>query len=377
MKKGYLKEGNYFWSGDVAAAEGAIAAGCRFYAGYPITPSSEIAERMALRLPQLGGKFIEMEDEIGSIAAIIGASWTGERAMTATSGPGISLMNENMGLAVMTEAPIVVVNAMRGAPSTGLPTLIGQGDLMQAHYGSQGSYEIITLYPSTIQETFDLMLHAFNFAEKYRVPVMYLIDGLLAHMYESIYVPPIEEIEKKIVGRKRPDGNQLPYEPDDDLIPPMPLIGEGRKIHATGLTHDERGYPNLTPQAQEKLVRRLNEKILKNERDIWMVEEYMTEDAETIVVSFGGEARAVKAGVRLARKEGIKAGMLRLITIWPFPWEYIKKYTADFIVAELNYGQMYHKVREYAETPVHKLNKMGGEIHTPQEVLKKLREVSQ
>ncbi len=376
MTEKHLKEGYYFWSGDVAAAEGAIAAGCRFYAGYPITPSSEVAETMALRLPQVGGKFIEMEDEIGSIAAIIGASWTGERSMTATSGPGISLMNENIGLAVMTEVPLVIVNAMRGAPSTGLPTLIGQGDLMQAKYGSHGSYEIITLYPNNIQEAFDLMFDAFNLAEKYRVPVMYLLDGLLAHMYEKVYVPPREVWEKKIIRRKRARKGQLPYQPDEDMIPPMPLIGEGYNIHATGLTHDERGYPDLTPQAQEELVRRLNEKILKHERDIWKVEEYMTEDADVIVVSFGGESRAVKAGVNLARKEGIKAGMLRLITIWPFPWEYITKYSADYIVAEINYGQMYHLVREYSDNDVYQLNKMGGEIHTPEEVLKRIREVS-
>ncbi len=375
MSEKHLKEGYYFWSGDVAAAEGAIAAGCRFYAGYPITPSSEIAEQMALRLPQVGGKFIEMEDEIASIAAIIGASWTGKRVMTATSGPGISLMNENIGLAVMTEVPVVVVNAMRGAPSTGLPTLVGQGDLMQAMYGSHGSYQIISLYPNSIQETFDLMFEAFNYAEKYRVPVMYLLDGLLAHMYERVYVPPKEEWEKKILWRKRAKEGFLPYQPEDDLVPPMPLIGEGYKIHATGLTHDESGYPNLTPQAQEKLVRRLNEKILKHEEEIWKVEEFMTEDADLIIVSFGGEARAVKSAVVEARKEGYKVGMLRLITIWPFPHKFIEKYSADFMVAELNYGQIYHKVREYAGNKVYKLNKMGGEIHTPDEILRKIREV--
>ena len=369
-----MKSGYYFWSGDIAAAEGAIAAGCRFYAGYPITPSSEIAERMALRLPQIGGKFIQMEDEIGSIAAIIGASWTGERAMTATSGPGISLMNENIGLAVMMEAPIVVVNAMRGDPSTGLPTLIGQGDLMQARYGSHGSYEIIALYPNSIQETFDLMMDAFNMAEKYRVPVMYLIDALLAHMFERVYVPPEEEIEKKIVRRKVPNKvPSRPFEPDDDLVPPMPLIGQGHKIHATGLTHDERGYPNLTSKAQEKLVRRLNEKIIKHEREIWRVEEYKTEDADKIIVSFGGESRAVRNAVNRARENGKKVGMLRLITLWPFPHEFIKKYTADFYVAELNYGQMYHKVREYADgNKVKLIAKMGGEIHTPNEILKEI-----
>ncbi len=375
MSEKHLKEGYYFWSGDVAAAEGAIAAGCRFYAGYPITPSSEIAEQMALRLPQVGGKFIEMEDEIGSIAAIIGASWTGKRVMTATSGPGISLMNENIGLAVMTEVPVVIVNAMRGAPSTGLPTLIGQGDLMQARYGSHGSYQIISLYPNSIQETFDLMFDAFNYAEKYRVPVMYLLDGLLAHMYERVYVPPKEEWDKKIIWRKRAKEGFLPYQPEEDLVPPMPLIGEGYKIHATGLTHDERGYPNLTPQAQEKLVRRLNEKILKHEEEIWKVEEFMTEDADLIIVTFGGESRAVKSAVIRGRKEGYKVGMLRLITIWPFPHKFIEKYSADFMVAELNYGQIYHKVREYAGNKVYKLNKMGGEIHTPDEILRKIREV--
>ena len=366
---------NRFWSGDIAAAEGAIAAGCRFYAGYPITPSSEIAERMALRLPQVGGKFIEMEDEIGSIAAIIGASWNGERAMTATSGPGISLMNENIGLAIMTEAPIVVVNAMRGAPSTGLPTLIGQGDLMQARYGSHGSYEIISLYPSSVQETFDLMIDAFNYAEKYRVPVIYLIDALLAHMFESVKTPPQEEIEKMIVRRKRPRGKDvLPYRGDDDLIPPMPLIGDGYNIHATGLTHDERGYPALTPAAQEKLIRRLNDKIRMHEREIWKVEDYRCDDADIIVVSFGSEARAVRTAVDMARKEGIKVGMLRLITIWPFPHGFIEKYNVDYIVAEVNYGQIYHKVKEYSPN-VHLLPKMGGEIHTPEEVLRKIREV--
>lgn len=375
MTEKHLNEGYYFWSGDVAAAEGAIAAGCRFYAGYPITPSSEIMEQMALRLPQIGGKFIEMEDEIGSIAAIIGASWTGKRVMTATSGPGISLMNENIGLAVMTEVPVVIVNAMRGAPSTGLPTLIGQGDLMQARYGSHGSYQIIALYPNSVQETFDLMFDAFNYAERYRTPVMYLLDGVLAHMYEKVYVPPKEEWEKKIIWRKRAKEGFLPYQPEEDLIPPMPLIGEGYKIHVTGLTHDERGYPDLTPQAQEKLVRRLNEKIIKHEEEIWKVEEFMTEDAELIIVTFGGESRAVKSAVIQARKEGYKVGMLRLITIWPFPHKFIEKYTADFMVAELNYGQIYHKVKEHTDNKVYKLNKMGGEIHTPNEVLKKIREV--
>jgi len=372
-----MKPGYYFWSGDIAAAEGAIAAGCRFYAGYPITPSSEIAERMALRLPQEGGKFIEMEDEIGSIAAIIGASWTGKKVMTATAGPGISLMNENIGLAAMTEVPIVIVNAMRGAPSTGLPTLIGQGDLMQAKWGSHGSYEIISLYPDSVQETFDLMIDAFNYAEKYRVPVMFLIDAMLAHMYEKIYVPPEDEIMR--IDRKRPitpPEETLIYKADDDLVPPMPRIGDGYKIHASGLTHNEKGYPELTPQAQEKLVKRLNDKIRKHAEEIWKVEEYKTEDADVIVVAMGSESRSVRLAVDLARREGIKAGMLRLITIWPFPYKFIEKYNVPYIVAEINYGQIYHKVREYTKD-VELLPKMGGEIHRPDEVLRAIRRMVQ
>ena len=369
-----MKSGYYFWSGDIAAAEGAIFAGCRFYAGYPITPSSEIAERMALRLPQVGGKFIEMEDEIGSIAAIIGASWTGEKVMTATSGPGISLMNENIGLAVMTESPIVVVNAMRGAPSTGLPTLMGQGDLMQAKWGSHGSYEIISYYPDSVQETFDLMIEAFNSAEKYRVPILFLMDAMLAHMYEKIYVPSEDSVVR--IERKRPakpPGEQLLYKADEDLVPPMPRIGEGYKIHASGLTHNERGYPELTPQAQEKLIKRLNDKIRKHAEEIWKVEEYHTEDADIIVVAMGSNARAVRTAVDEARKEGIKAGLLRPITIWPFPYKYIEKYSVDYLVAEINYGQIYHKVKEYADNKVELLPKMGGELHTPQEILTALR----
>ncbi len=371
-----MNAGRYFWSGDIAAAEGAIAAGCRFYAGYPITPSSEIAERMALRLPQVGGRFIEMEDEIGSVAAIIGASWTGVKAMTATAGPGVSLMNENIGLAVMTEVPIVIVNAMRGAPSTGLPTLIGQGDIMQAKWGSHGSYEIISIYPSSVQETFDLMIDAFNYAERYRVPVIFLLDALLAHMYEKLDVPPQEEIDKRIINRKKPTklpSEMLIYQPDEDLVPPMPAVGEGYKIHATGLTHNEKGHPELTVDAQEKLVKRLNDKIRKHAHEIWKVEEYLIDDAELIVFAAGSEARAVRTAIDMARKEGLKVGLMRPITVWPFPYEYVEKYAVDYLVSEINYGQMYHMVREYASGRVELFPGMGGEIHTPQQILRAIR----
>ncbi|MCD6491636.1 MAG: 2-oxoacid:acceptor oxidoreductase subunit alpha, partial [Candidatus Korarchaeota archaeon] len=240
-----LKPGTYFMSGNEAIAEGAIMAGCRFFAGYPITPSSEIAERLARRLPQVGGIFIQMEDELASMIAIIGASWGGLKAMTATSGPGFSLMQENLGFAVMTETPVVVVDVQRGSPSTGLPTLIGQGDIMQAKWGSHGPYEIIALSPSTVQECFDFAIKAFNLAEKYRVPVIVLMDERISHLYEKVVVPPKEKLI--LVERKRPKSkeNFLPYKAEDDLIPPMPPVGEGYHFHITGLTHDERGYPKI------------------------------------------------------------------------------------------------------------------------------------
>jgi 2-oxoglutarate ferredoxin oxidoreductase subunit alpha len=248
--------------GDFACAEGALAAGCRFFAGYPITPSTEVAERMAERLPEVGGIYIQMEDEIASIAAIIGASWAGVKAMTATSGPGFSLMMENIGLAVMFETPIVIVNVQRGAPSTGLPTLVGQGDMMQVRWGSHGHYEIIALVPWSAQECFDLTVRAFNLAERFRVPVFVMTDAEVGHLTEKVVIPPADQIP--IVNRKRPTvppEKFKTYEPDEDLVPPMPSAGEGYHVFAESLTHDERGYPVMTGEAHDKLVRRLIEKI--------------------------------------------------------------------------------------------------------------------
>ncbi|MEO0286961.1 MAG: 2-oxoacid:acceptor oxidoreductase subunit alpha, partial [candidate division WOR-3 bacterium] len=286
--KAKILTGTHYMLGDHACAEGAIAAGCRFFAGYPITPSTEIAEWISRRLPLFGGIYIQMEDEIASITALIGASCGGVKSMTATSGPGYSLMVEGIGLAVMLEVPCVIVNVQRGAPSTGLPTLVGQGDVMQARWGSHGDYEIIALAPNSCQEMFDLTIKAFNLSEKYRVPVTILSDEAVGHLREKVVIPPEEKIE--IIDRKKPNVSPeeyWPYIPDEDLVPPMAIAGEGYFVHMTGLTHDERGYPDITGEAHERLVRRLIDKIQKNRKDIIEYEEVMLDDAEIVVVSFG------------------------------------------------------------------------------------------
>lgn len=376
MKKEQIK----FYSGNIAAAEGAIAAGCRFFAGYPITPSSEIAEHMARRLPQVGGVFIQMEDELASMAAILGASWGGAKAMTATSGPGFSLMQENIGLGAMTETPCVVINVQRAGPSTGMPTLVGQADVMQARWGSHGDYEIIALSPSSPQECFDLTIKAFNLAEEYRVPVVVLMDESVAHMFEKVVIPPENKI--KIVNRKKPDvppEKYLPFKPEG-YVPPMACAGEGYNVHVTGLTHDEKGYPQATdPEVQEKLVRRLCDKIRKNERKMRDIDEYEMDDADVALVSFGISGRSSKAAVKEARRRGYKVGLIRLRTIWPFPDEYFEKIAGDikkFIVVEINYGQIKLEVeRNVGKEKVILLPKFGGEIHKPHEVYGKIKEV--
>jgi 2-oxoglutarate ferredoxin oxidoreductase subunit alpha len=371
--------GVHFMSGDIACAEGALAAGCRFFAGYPITPATEIAEHMAARMPKVGGIYIQMEDEIASIAAVIGASYAGLKAMTATSGPGFSLMQENIGLAAMTEAPCVIVDVMRGGPSTGQPTLPGQQDVMQAKWGSHGDYEIIALAPSSVQEMFDLTIEAFNLAETYRVPTLVMADEVVAHMWERVVIPPAEEI--KIVNRKRPNTppeKYLPFMPDDSLVPPMACFGEGYRFHATGLTHDEHGYPRTQDsEAQTRLVQRLCDKIRKNADKIVRVEEAMLEDAEVVVVAYGIVARAALSAVRKAREQGIKAGLLRLITLWPFPEKHVAKAAEKakaIIVPEMNCGQMVREVERAAKTtPAHHVLKLGEEPHTPMEILEAIR----
>lgn len=378
-KKRSLLKGAYFLNGDVACAEGAIAAGCRFFAGYPITPATEIAEHLSGRMPEFGGIYIQMEDEIASIAAVIGASYSGLKAMTATSGPGFSLMQENIGLAVMTETPCVIVDIMRGGPSTGQPTLPGQQDVMQAKWGSHGDYGIIALAPSSVQEMFNLTIEAFNLSETYRVPTLLMGDEIVAHMWEKVVIPLPSEI--KTANRKKPHVSPDKYEPfmpDDDLVPPMACFGEGYRFHATGLTHDEYGHPKTqSSEVQSRLVRRLCEKISKNEDKIVKAEEIMLEDADVAVVAYGIVARAALSAVRKAREAGIKAGLLRLITLWPFPQKHVGKVAKQvkaIVVPEMNCGQVVREVERVAkETPVVFISKLGEDPHTPKEILEVIR----
>jgi 2-oxoglutarate ferredoxin oxidoreductase subunit alpha len=371
--------GEFFMMGDVACAEGAISAGCRFFAGYPITPATEIAERMSERMPQVGGTYIQMEDELASMITVLGGSWGGVKAMTATSGPGFSLMMENLGLGIMTETPCVLVNVQRGGPSTGLPTLVAQGDMMQARWGTHGPYEIIALAPSSPQELFDLTIRAFNLAEKYRTPVLVMTDAEVGHMTERVVIPPPEEIET--VSRRKPTvppDEYLPYEAGDDLVPPMANAGEGYRFHITGLTHDERGYPGMDAETQERLIYRLVEKIRRNKDDIIQLEEDGLEDAEVVVCSYGIAARTALWPVELARREGIKVGTLRLITVWPFPEERIRQLAREvkaFVVPELNYGQIVLEVERCAagQAEVILVRHAGGDIHDPEKVLEAIR----
>jgi 2-oxoglutarate ferredoxin oxidoreductase subunit alpha len=373
--------GAHFLNGDVACAEAALIAGCRFFAGYPITPATEIAEYLSLRMPELGGIYIQMEDEIGSMAAVIGASYSGLKAMTATSGPGFSLMQENIGLAVMTEAPCVIVDVMRGGPSTGQPTMPGQQDVMQAKWGSHGDYGIIALTPSSVQEMFDLTIEAFNLSETYRVPTLLMADEIVGHMWEKVIIPPMEKI--KTVNRKKPNvppEKYKPFMPDADLVPPMATFGEGYHFHATGLTHNENGFPKTSSsEVQSQLVNRLCAKIQNNAKKIIKIEETMLEDADVAVVAYGIVARSALSAIRKAREKGIKAGLLRLVTLWPFPEEQVAKMAKQvrgIVVPEMNCGQMVREVERAAKaTPVTFLSKLGEEPHTPNEILEAMRRI--
>jgi 2-oxoglutarate ferredoxin oxidoreductase subunit alpha len=372
--------GKSFVHGDWACAEGAIAAGCRFYAAYPITPATEIAERLAQRLPRVGGKFIQFEDEIGAIASVIGASYSGQKAMTATSGPGISLMLENIGLAVMTEAPCVIVNVMRGGPSTGQPTGGAQGDVMQCRWGTHGDTEIIALAPQSVQEMFDLTIHAFNLSERYRTPVFLMADANIGHLYETLQIPEAKGIE--VVNRKRPTekpGEYQPFSAGPDMVPPMACFGDGYRFYATGLTHNEKGYPDMSVEAQDRLVRRLCDKIRRNADEIERVEEHYTDDCDVLVVAYGITARSALSAVKRAREEGIRAGLLRLVTLWPFPdgrIEALAKGIRGAVVAEMNYGQLVREVERAAMRRVEFLPKLGENPHMPEEILAAIRRAS-
>jgi 2-oxoglutarate/2-oxoacid ferredoxin oxidoreductase subunit alpha len=368
--------------GNEACVEGALAAGMKFYAGYPITPSTEIAEISAARLPKIGGKFIQMEDEIASMGAIIGASLAGLKSMTATSGPGFSLKQENLGYASIAEIPCVIVNVQRGGPSTGLPTSPAQGDIMQARWGTHGDHPIIVLTPSSVRETFDLTVKAFNYAEKYRVPVILLMDEVIGHMREKIEIPDISEIE--IFDRIKPNKDDTDYKPfkidDGEIVPKMAAYGEGFKFHVTGLVHDETGFPSNKSDVAEGLINRLVNKIEDNKDDISIYEEYKLDDADVAVIAFGGTARSAKCAVNMAREEGLKVGMFKPMTIWPFLDKQIvelSKKVKKIIVAEMNLGQYVLEVDRVANkyTDIYKCCKVNGELITPDEILAKVKEV--
>jgi 2-oxoglutarate ferredoxin oxidoreductase subunit alpha len=372
--------GEYFINGDEACAEAGISAGCRFFAGYPITPATEIAERMAERMPDVGGTYIQMEDELASMNAVLGAAWGGAKAMTATSGPGFSLMMENLGLGLITETPCVVVNVQRGGPSTGLPTLVGQGDMMQARWGSHGPYEIIALCPTSPQEMFDLTVEAFNLSEKYRTPVLLMADESVGHMAERVVIPPAESLE--LYPRRKPTvppDQYRPFEGSGDGVPAMACAGEGYHLHVTGLTHDERGYPVTTdPAVQERLVHRLIEKIRANRADIIRVESRWLDDAEVIVVAYGISARVALLPIEMARAQGLRVGWLKLLTVWPFPEDLIRQLARRvraFVVPEINYGQIVLEVERCAAGQARTIlvPHAGGDIHEPKVVLEAIR----
>ena len=373
--------GAHFMNGDEACAEGAIAAGCRFFAGYPITPQSEIAEHIAFRLPQVGGIFIQMEDEIASMAAVLGAAWGGMKAMTATSGPGFSLMMENLGLGMMTETPCVLINIQRGGPSTGLPTLVGQADMMQARWGSHGDYGVIALSPASPQEAFELTVRAFNLSETYRLPVLVMSDEVVGHMYERVTIDPskVEIVERR--KPEKPPREFLLYEPGKDLIPQgMPTFGDGYRVHVTGLTHDERGHPVIDAETQERLVTRLKEKISRNADKIIDYEERDLDGAEVVITSYGISARTSLGAMELAAERGIKVGMLRLVTVWPFPEARIAALAdrvAGFVVPEINLGQIVLEVERAVagKAAVRSVPHAGGDIHRPEVILQAIEEV--
>lgn len=364
--------------GNEAIVEGALAAGCRFFAGYPITPATEISEVMSYRLPAVDGTFIQMEDEIASLGAVIGASLSGVKSMTATSGPGFSLMQENLGFACIAEVPCVIVDVMRGGPSTGLPTNVGQGDVMQARWGTHGDHPIIVLAVSTTQDCFSLTVRAFNLSEKYRTPVILLADEVVAHTREKIYLPHPGEVE--VIDRIRPNMPPdwyIPYEDNSRGVPPMSAFGDGYRFHVTGLVHDVRGFPTQRPDEIVAFRTRLFRKINQHFFDIQQVEEELSEDADVLVIAYGSVSRSARRAVREARQRGIKAGLVQLVTLWPFPRQAIEPFlrrVRTVLVPELNMGQMSREIKRVNQgmTRIETLNRIDGNLITPNEILQRL-----
>lgn len=364
--------------GNEACVEAAIAAGVRFFAGYPITPATEIAEGMANRLPEEGGVFIQMEDEIGSIAACIGASVAGAKALTATSGPGASLMLENLGFAVISETPVVIVNVMRGGPSTGLPTFPAQMDVMQARWGAHGDYPMVAYAPSSVRETYELTVKAINTAELLRTPVFLLSDAMIGHMREAITLPDPSELQ--LIERKRPDPDNADFaphrgSPDGFVIPEMARFGDGFRFHVDSNVHDEYGFPATERNdIADKLIRRLNNKTQAHADELIIVEEDQLEDADVAIFAFGSSARSALEAVDMARQRGLKVGLLKAMTLWPFPEEYVDKWTRRvkaWVVPEMNLGQMVHEVSlaVNGRVPVYPLNRVDGLLIEPHQIL--------
>jgi 2-oxoglutarate ferredoxin oxidoreductase subunit alpha len=372
--KGVLT-GVHFLDGDHACCEGTLAAGARFSAGYPITPSTEVVERFAWRIPTVGGLFIQMEDELAASIAIQGAVWGGAKAFTVTSGPGFSLMMEHIGYAAMTETPCVFVNVQRGGPSTGLPTLPAQADMMQAKWGSHGDYSIIALCPNSPQECFDLTIQAFNLSEEFRVPVMVMLDECIGHMTEKVVIPEADKIEvtPRRLTKRSPEDFRL-FEPREDLVPDMVKAGAGYRFHVTGLTHDDRGYPSMNVETQDRSVRRLHDKLKPFSNGRALFEAENLDDAEVVVVSYGITSRVAQRAIQLARQRGIRAGKFRIISAWPFPADHIRELAGRvkaFIVPELNLGQMVLEVERAAagKAAVIPISHAGGTVHNPELIL--------
>lgn len=364
-----------FWSGNEVVAEAAIAAGCRFFAGYPITPSSEVAHVMSHRLPMVGGKFIQMEDEIAAMGAVIGASLTGAKVMTATSGPGFSLKQENIGFASMIEVPCVVVNVMRGGPSTGLPTALGQSDIMQARWGTHGDRPVIALTPAYLDEVYTEVIRAFNLAEKYRMPVFVLLDEVIGHLSERVEIPNPDEIE--LFNRVRPSvppDKYHPYDSSNGDVPPLADYFSGYRFHMTGLNHDRSGFPTTDPAICQRENERMMRKVDNNLEDIIRYETTLTDDADIIVIAFGSSARAASVAIADAREKGIKVGLFRPLTIWPFPEKQIREFASrvkGFVVPEANLGQLVIEIDRLVagKCPIKRVNKVGGVPVYPGEVL--------
>jgi len=369
-----------FMQGNAALAHGALAAGCRFYGGYPITPSTEIAEIMAYELPKIGGKFIQMEDEIAGMAAVIGASIAGAKTITATSGPGFSLKQENLGLAYEAEIPVVIVDVMRGGPSTGLPTKVAQQDVMQARWGSHGDHATIAYAPSSVQECYDLAIEAFNMSEKFRQPVLIMSDEIVGHMREKVSLYKPDNLIERVKPSVSPD-KFIPYQPNPKTqIPEMAAFGDGYRWHVTGLTHNDWGFPTNNAKEIDSKMRRLMSKVDICRDEIVKYETFYTDDAELIVVAYGSVGRSALRAVRDARAAGIKAGFFRPITLWPFPdkeLESLLNQVKTVLVPEVNCGQMVLEVERavHGKSQVILQSLVNGELFKPSEIFTRIKEV--